>query len=154
MNHRTSTAGSARRVPDLKVSTVYPRAVPALRLQDNNPPNLAEKIIEASQDLNNLGVSVLGSNDDATLLAEVGWGGVGGQLGLKKPGCVFYVPFNSLCVLFAVRGSSWSCNSTRFEWRKSRCGEGPGGDEGQSCGRKQAADAESCCPRHVRCLYG
>ena len=75
MNHRTSTAGSARRVPDLKLSTVYPRAVPSLRLQDNNPPNLAEKIIEASQDLNNLGVSVLGSNDDATLLAEVGLGG-------------------------------------------------------------------------------
>jgi hypothetical protein len=75
MNHRTSTAGSARRVHDLKLSTVYPRAVPSLRLQDNNPPNLAEKIIEASQDLNNLGVSVLGSNDDATLLAEVGLGG-------------------------------------------------------------------------------
>jgi hypothetical protein len=41
-------------------------------MRDTAPPNLAEKIIEASQDLNNLGVSVLGSNDDATLLAEVG----------------------------------------------------------------------------------
>jgi hypothetical protein len=72
MNHRTPTTGSTRRVSDLKLTTVYPRAVPSLRMRDTAPPNLAEKIIEASQDLNNLGVSVLGSNDDATLLAEVG----------------------------------------------------------------------------------
>jgi hypothetical protein len=42
-------------------------------MRDTSASSLAEKIIESSQDLSNLGVSLLGSNDDATLLAEVRW---------------------------------------------------------------------------------
>ncbi len=80
MSHRTPATGSARRIPDLKLNTMHPRALPSLRLRDTAFSSLsAEKIIEASQDLNNLGVSVLGVNDDATLLAEVGWEGTAAQ---------------------------------------------------------------------------
>jgi hypothetical protein len=73
MKPRTSSSGSARRVPDLKLPTFHPRAMACLPLGEAAAPNkLAEKIIEASQDLHSLGQSVLGGcSDDAALLAEV-----------------------------------------------------------------------------------
>ena len=81
MKPHSASSRSSKRVPDLKLSTVHPRAVPSLRLREANAPSHAEKIIEASQDLHNLGVSVLGSNDDATLLAEVRWQGGRDEIG-------------------------------------------------------------------------
>ena len=82
MKPHSASSRSSNRVPDLKLSTVHPRAVPSLRLREAHAFSHAEKIIEASQDLTNLGVSVLGSNDDATLLAEVRWQGAGMQSGI------------------------------------------------------------------------